>query len=100
MKVSKKVLSKRIIEARQRLHLSRRYVADYLGVSESYIQLIESGKRRPSRKTLIHLAAVIGVLPQELWGKHSFLDYNPQDATAAEELAHFKEATKASLIGN
>lgn len=98
-RVSKKVLAARLVEVRRRLHLSQAYIASFLGTPIPYVQSIESGKRRPPRYVMIELATLYGVLPQDLWGRHSFLEYNPQDATAAEELAHFKESIKTSIIG-
>jgi len=51
-----------IRQARERAELSQRALADAAGVTESYIQLIEYGKRNPSIKTWRQLELTLGPL--------------------------------------
>ena len=49
-----------IKERREQRSLTQKELADKSGVSESYLSLIESGKRRPSPEAAKRIAAVLG----------------------------------------
>lgn len=51
-----------IRQARERAELSQRTLAAEVGVTESYIQLIEYGKRNPSTKVWVQLELTLGPL--------------------------------------
>lgn len=61
-------LSKRLQMARINVELSRKQVADLIGVSESTIGLYESANRQPSLSNLIKLASVYKVTTDYLLG--------------------------------
>lgn len=46
---------------RKKLNLSQEEVAKSVGVSRTYITLIENGKRLPGKKHLLKIAEVLGV---------------------------------------
>ena len=60
------MFNKRLEEYKNKLHLNKRQMADKLELSESYYSLIESGKRKPSKK-FIEKLVLISDLPEEYW---------------------------------
>lgn len=52
---------------RRRLNVSQRQVSIDLGVSESHIRNIESGRGNPDVKLLFKLSVYFGVPPEELF---------------------------------
>lgn len=56
----------RLLEFRKSLSLNKREFSNSIGVSESYYNLIESGKREPSKNFLISLVAY-SKKPEEYW---------------------------------
>ena len=64
-------LSKRLKSSRANANLSRKQIAEIIGVSESIIGLYESGARQPSLSALIKLAASYKVTTDYLLGCES-----------------------------
>lgn len=64
-------LAKRLQASRTNCNLSRKQVAELLGVSESLVGLYESGNRQPSLTALIKLAALYHVTTDYLLGCES-----------------------------
>lgn len=60
------MFNERLEKYRNGLHLKKREMANKLEVSESYYNLIENGKRNPS-KNVIEKLVVISELPEEYW---------------------------------
>jgi len=60
------MFNERLEKYRNELHLKKREMANKLEVSESYYNLIENGKRHPS-KNVIEKLVVISELPEEYW---------------------------------
>jgi len=60
------MFNERLEKYRNELHLKKREMANKLEVSESYYNLIENGKRHPS-KNLIEKLVVVSELPEEYW---------------------------------
>ena len=60
------MFNERLEKYRNELHLNKRQMADKLELSESYYSLIESGKRKPSKK-FIEKLVLISDLPEEYW---------------------------------
>ena len=60
------MFNERLEKYRNELHLKKREMANKLEVSESYYNLIENGKRNPS-KNVIEKLVVISELPEEYW---------------------------------
>lgn len=58
--------SERLIKYREFLKLNKRDMASHLNISESYYNLIESGKRTPSKKLLVELQLKSNK-PEEYW---------------------------------
>lgn len=56
----------RLINYRNELKMSKREMSDYIGISESYYNLIENGKREPSKTILYALVEKSGN-PEEWW---------------------------------
>lgn len=61
-------LDKRLLTSRGNSNLSRKQVAERIGVTESLIGLYESGSRQPSLTTLIKLSALYKVTTDYLLG--------------------------------
>ena len=61
-------LNKRLHASRKKNNLSRKQVAELIGVSDSALGLYESGYRNPSLTTLVKLAAVYKVTTDYLLG--------------------------------
>jgi len=61
-----KELGRAIREGREQLHLTRRALADQLGVHAAYISYIEKGARRPSIALLNRFADSLGLEPERL----------------------------------
>ena len=61
-------LSDRLKQSRKNMNLSRRQVADLIGVSESLIGLYEAGTRQPSLYALIKLSSLYHVSTDYLLG--------------------------------
>ena len=61
-------LSTRLRSSRNAVKLSRKQVAELLGVSESLIGLYEAGTRQPSLSALIRLASIYKVTTDFLLG--------------------------------
>ena len=60
------MFNKRLEEYRNELGLNKKDMAEKLGISESYYNLIESGKRDPSKKVMLKLV-VESDMPEEYW---------------------------------
>ena len=56
----------RLTNYRKSLSVKKREMADILHISESYYNLVENGKREPSKKFLYSLVAASGK-PEEYW---------------------------------
>lgn len=64
----------RLRDSRAKAKLSARDLADRVGVSQSYVSLLESGARVPSRMSYSvarRLAETLGVDPDWLMGEHA-----------------------------
>ena len=59
----------RIADLRRNLGLSQRQIADKCGVTQQFIQQIESGKKNPSVKVLTKLAEALDSSIDELFDK-------------------------------
>ena len=55
-----------IFTLRNNQKLSQADLAQKCGVTQQYIQMVESGKRTPALKTALKLAAALGVTVDEL----------------------------------
>lgn len=66
-----KGLDERLLLARNNTNLSRKQVAELIGVSESLIGLYESGTRQPSLNNLLKLAQLYKVSTDFLLGCES-----------------------------
>ena len=66
-----KGLDERLLIARNNTNLSRKQVAELIGVSESLIGLYESGTRQPSLNNLLKLAQLYKVTSDYLLGCES-----------------------------
>jgi transcriptional regulator with XRE-family HTH domain len=53
-------------DRRRELNIKQKDVAITIGVSSSYISNLEAGRRRPSQKTLMSLAGVLGLDTHDL----------------------------------
>ena len=56
----------RVKEARNKLHISQNYVAEYLGVNRNAVIDIESGKRKISAEELQKYSKLFGITADEL----------------------------------
>ncbi len=63
-----KGLAKRLVIARANTGLSRKQIAERIGVTESTIGLYESGNRQPSLENLMKLASIYKVTTDYLLG--------------------------------
>lgn len=61
-------LAKRLVIARANTGLSRKQIAERIGVTESTIGLYESGNRQPSLENLMKLASIYKVTTDYLLG--------------------------------
>lgn len=61
-----KTLGERIRELREAKDLSLRELAERLDVSAAFLSDIELGRRHPSEKVLVKLAAQLGTTPDDL----------------------------------
>jgi transcriptional regulator with XRE-family HTH domain len=53
-------------DRRRELNIKQKDIATNIGVSASYISNLEAGRRRPSQKTLMRLAGVLGLDTHDL----------------------------------
>jgi transcriptional regulator with XRE-family HTH domain len=83
-----KMFNKRLEEYRNGLHITKRELADKLEMSESYYNMIENGKRNPSRTFILKLVALSGK-PEEYW------IYGIDDNEYRANREDFKATTKA-----
>ena len=60
------MFNERLFDYRQSLGLNMREIAERLNVSESYYNLIENGKRNPSKR-IIEKLVLISEKPEEYW---------------------------------
>lgn len=82
------MFNKRLEEYRNGLHITKRELADKLEMSESYYNMIENGKRNPSRTFILKLVALSGK-PEEYW------IYGIDDNEYRANREDFKATTKA-----
>ncbi len=62
----KNTINERVKEARNKLHLSQNYVANYLGINRTAIVEIESGKRKISADELKKYSTLFNISADEL----------------------------------
>lgn len=79
-------LNTRIRSAREKLHLSQQYVADYLGIGRSAVVDIEKGRRKVSAEELDKLSNLFLVPVEELLHGRSGQTPNQMFARSFEEL--------------
>lgn len=60
------MFKERLVEFRSNLGLNKRQMANKLGMNESYYNMVESGKRNPSKTVMDNLVALSGK-PEEYW---------------------------------
>jgi len=60
-------LGKSIRKYRKQAGLRQNQLAEKVGLSDKYIQLIESGERKPSLRTVYKISRALGVKVQELF---------------------------------
>jgi transcriptional regulator with XRE-family HTH domain len=60
------MFSKRLESYREELNLSKREFAEKLGLSESYYNMVEHGKRTPSKSVMYKLVSLSGK-PEQYW---------------------------------
>ena len=60
-------LGENIRKYRKKAGLRQNQLAEKIDLSDKYIQLIESGERKPSLKTVYKIAKELGVKVQELF---------------------------------
>jgi transcriptional regulator with XRE-family HTH domain len=60
------MFNERLEEYRKNLQITKRELAEKLEMSESYYNMIENGKRNPSRTFILKLVALSGK-PEEYW---------------------------------
>lgn len=53
---------------RSRKHLSQKALADKVGISVSYVSMLERGQRSPPLETIEKMAKALGVTPAALLG--------------------------------
>ncbi len=58
---------KRLGKVRKRAGFTQEKLATMTNLSVTFIGLVETGKRRPSLKTLEKIASTLKVSPRELW---------------------------------
>lgn len=86
-------VNKKIKELRNELHLSQKYVANYLGISRlMYIQ-IENGNRMITADELSKLSTLFGVLPATIY-TYCFDNDDDKDQAEIMNLIYFKEQIK------
>lgn len=57
------VFAKKFLAERKKLGISAEQLAKQIGVSRSYISLIETGKRLPRKKSLVRVAQALKLKP-------------------------------------
>ena len=62
-----KRLGKSIRKYRKQANLKQYQLAEKIGLSDKYIQLIESGERKPSLRTVYKIGIALGVKVQDLF---------------------------------
>jgi transcriptional regulator with XRE-family HTH domain len=72
----------RLREARESAGLSLRQLAKRLDISPSALSQIETGKSRPSVRTLYAVVSELGISLDELFGHHGSAEAAPADAAA------------------
>lgn len=60
-------LGENIRKYRKKAGLKQNQLSEKIGLSDKYIQLIESGERKPSLKTVYKIAKVLGVKVSEIF---------------------------------
>ena len=98
----KRTINERVKEARNKLHLSQSYVADYLGINRTAIVEIESGKRKISSDELNKYSTLFNISADELLkGKKTKMpnmvfarNFNELDAKDQEEILNLIEFKK------
>lgn len=59
-------INDRVKEARNKLHISQNYVAEYLGINRNAVIDIEAGKRKISAEELKKYSKLFGITADEL----------------------------------
>lgn len=77
MEVIFRLIGRRIHEIRQESGLSQMDLAEKIGMSVSYVSMIENGRRRVSLNALIRIANILGVTVDELLNGNQM--YNPTE---------------------
>jgi len=61
------MVAKTLIDLRLEKRLSQSHLAGLIGVSQSMIQMIESGQRRPSPEVAQRIADLFGLTRDQMW---------------------------------
>jgi transcriptional regulator with XRE-family HTH domain len=77
-------LKEKIKKIRQRLHLTQEKFADGLGIETSYIGRIETGIRRPGRKTIEKICSTYNIDPREFFETRKKAIMRKKDPLTAE----------------
>ena len=77
MEVNFRLIGRRIHEVRQDSELSQMDLAEKAGLSVSYVNMIENGRRRVSLDALLRIANILGVTVDELLNGNQM--YNPTE---------------------
>lgn len=73
----KEVLTVNLRKHRSRLNYSQEKLAELCDISQTFVALVETGKRFPSADTLSKFSAALRVKPHELFlGKEEELDHD------------------------
>ncbi|MGQ9920928.1 MAG: helix-turn-helix domain-containing protein [Desulfobacca sp.] len=86
-------------QCREAVGLSQRALAQQVGLDVSYINRLESGERRPRRRTVLKLAASLGISGPELDSWLAACDLSPMPLLAGLSATRKAGETAASVAG-
>ena len=97
--VSRSPFGNLVRQSREAVGLSQRALAQRVGLDVSYINRLESGERRPRRRTVLKLAASLGISGPELDAWFAACDLTPIPLLSGLSAAREAMAPAAAAVG-
>jgi len=97
------IKGKRLREARKKLGISQKQLAEQLGLAKSTVSLYESEKRNPKLETIIELMYILGVTSDYLLGSDVVVEVKGQETNkfqplTIEEMTFLNEIRKDKVL--
>ena len=101
MAVNYERIGKRIQQLRKLKKMSQADLAEYTGMSVSYISHIETGRKKPSLESLVRIASALGItLDRILLGNQvaDLKDYLPEIRNLMKDCSPYEKAVILDMV--